>query len=88
MIKEGGMFRDGYDSRLDELRDASKGGKDWIAALQQREIERTGIKSLKVRFNSVFGYFIEVSNSNLGRCRPITRGNKRPWEEKGSSPRN
>jgi DNA mismatch repair protein MutS len=65
LIKEGGMFRDGYDPRLDELRGASRSGKDWIAALQQQEIERTGIKSLKVRFNSVFGYFIEVSNSNL-----------------------
>jgi DNA mismatch repair protein MutS len=66
LLKEGGMFREGYDARLDELRDASRSGKDWIAALQQREIERTGIKSLKVRFNSVFGYFIEISNSNLG----------------------
>ena len=65
LLKEGGMFRDGYDSALDELRMASRGGKDWIAALQQREIERTGIKSLKVRFNSVFGYFIEITNANL-----------------------
>ncbi len=66
LIKEGGMFREGYDSMLDELRSASSSGKDWIAALQQREIERTGIRSLKVRFNSVFGYFIEITNSNLG----------------------
>jgi DNA mismatch repair protein MutS len=65
LLKDGGMFRDGYDSALDELRTASKGGKDWIVALQQREIERTGIKSLKVRFNSVFGYFIEITNANL-----------------------
>jgi DNA mismatch repair protein MutS len=65
LLKEGGIFREGYDSTLDELRSASKSGKDWIAALQQREIERTGVKSLKVRFNSVFGYFIEISNSNL-----------------------
>jgi DNA mismatch repair protein MutS len=65
LLKEGGMFRDGYDSALDEMRSASGSGKDWIAALQQREIERTGIKSLKVRFNSVFGYFIEITNSNL-----------------------
>jgi DNA mismatch repair protein MutS len=65
LIKEGGMFRDGYDPILDEFRGASRSGKDWIAALQQREIERTGIKSLKVRFNSVFGYFIEITNSNL-----------------------
>jgi DNA mismatch repair protein MutS len=65
LLKEGGMFRDGYDPALDQLRAASNGGKDWIAALQQREIERTGIKSLKVRFNSVFGYFIEITNANL-----------------------
>jgi DNA mismatch repair protein MutS len=64
-LKDGGMFRDGYDTALDGLRTASKGGKEWIAALQQREVERTGIRSLKVRFNSVFGYFIEVTNANL-----------------------
>jgi DNA mismatch repair protein MutS len=64
-LKEGGIFRAGYDSGLDELRGASTSGKEWVAALQQREIERTGIKSLKVRFNSVFGYFIEVTNTNL-----------------------
>jgi DNA mismatch repair protein MutS len=65
LLKEGGIFRDGYDAALDELRDASKRGKDWIAALQQREIERTGIRSLKIRFTSVFGYFIEVTRANL-----------------------
>src|SRR6202023_1802981 len=64
-LKEGGIFRVGYESELDELRSASTSGKEWVAALQQREIERTGVKSLKVRFNSVFGYFIEISNSNL-----------------------
>ncbi|HXM28779.1 MAG TPA: DNA mismatch repair protein MutS, partial [Chthoniobacterales bacterium] len=64
-LKEGGIFRVSYDSELDEMRSASTSGKEWVAALQQREIERTGIKSLKVRFNSVFGYFIEVTNTNL-----------------------
>jgi DNA mismatch repair protein MutS len=64
-IKEGGMIRDGFDAALDELRDAQRGGKDWLAKLQQDEIERTGISSLKVRFNSVFGYYIEVTKSNL-----------------------
>ncbi|HXT42337.1 MAG TPA: DNA mismatch repair protein MutS, partial [Candidatus Angelobacter sp.] len=54
-VKEGGLIRDGFDAGLDELRNASRGGKDWIAKLQQDEIERTGIASLKVRFNSVFG---------------------------------
>ncbi|MDQ2867464.1 MAG: DNA mismatch repair protein MutS [Verrucomicrobiota bacterium] len=64
-LKEGDMFRDGYDAALDELRDASREGKHWINELQEREIEATGIKSLKVRFNSVFGYFIEITKSNL-----------------------
>jgi DNA mismatch repair protein MutS len=69
-VKEGGMIRDGFDAALDELRDATRGGKDWIAKLQQQEIERTGITSLKVRFNSVFGYYIEVTKSNLDRVPP------------------
>jgi DNA mismatch repair protein MutS len=64
-LKDGGIFRDGFDHDLDELRRASHDGKNWISALQEREIESTGIKSLKVRFNSVFGYFIEVTKSNL-----------------------
>jgi DNA mismatch repair protein MutS len=66
-IKEGGMIRDGFDPALDELRTAQRGGKDWIAKLQAEEIERTGISSLKVRFNSVFGYYIEVTKSNLDK---------------------
>jgi DNA mismatch repair protein MutS len=66
VLKEGGIFRDGFDSDLDELRQGSREGKTWIAQLQEREIAETGIKSLKVRFNSVFGYFIEVTKSNLG----------------------
>jgi len=65
-IREGGMIRPGFDPALDELRNASTEGKAWIAALQEREIARTGIKSLKVRFNAVFGYFIEVTTANLG----------------------
>src|SRR6185369_14307286 len=64
-LKEGGIFRDGFDPQLDELRQASRDGKNWISELQDREIARTGIKSLKVRFNSVFGYCIEVTKSNL-----------------------
>jgi DNA mismatch repair protein MutS len=65
VLKEGGIFRDGYDADLDELRRASREGKNWIGHLQEREIAATGIKSLKVRYNSVFGYFIEVTKSNL-----------------------
>jgi DNA mismatch repair protein MutS len=66
-IKEGGLIRDGFDPALDELRTAMRGGKDWIAKLQQDEITRTGIQSLKVRFNSVFGYYIEVTKANLDK---------------------
>ena len=69
-IKEGGMIRDGFDAALDELRDAQRGGKDWIAKLQADEITATGISSLKVRFNSVFGYYIEVTKSNLDKVPP------------------
>ena len=66
-IKEGGVIRKGYHAELDELRAAAHDGKQWIAELQAREIERTGIKSLKIRFNNVFGYFIEVTKANLGQ---------------------
>jgi DNA mismatch repair protein MutS len=69
-VKEGGMIRDGFDTALDELRTAQRGGKDWIAKLQADEIGRTGITSLKVRFNSVFGYYIEVTKSNLDKVPP------------------
>lgn len=69
-VKEGGLIRDGFDSGLDELRGAMRGGKDWIARLQQEEMTKTGIQSLKVRFNSVFGYYIEVTKSNLDKVPP------------------
>ena len=65
ILRDGGFVESGFDPALDELRAASLEGKGWIAALQEREIERTGIKSLKVRFTSVFGYFIEITKSNL-----------------------
>jgi DNA mismatch repair protein MutS len=64
-LKEGGIFRDGHDANLDTLRSASRDGKNWISQLQEREIAATGIKSLKVRYNSVFGYFIEITKANL-----------------------
>ncbi|MGD1088778.1 MAG: DNA mismatch repair protein MutS [Verrucomicrobiota bacterium] len=69
-VKEGGMIRDGFDSALDELRDARRGGRDWIARLQADQIECTGISSLKVRFNSVFGYYIEITKANLDKVPP------------------
>jgi len=64
-IKEGGIFRDGYTPHLDELRGAASEGKKWIADLQTKEVKDTGIKSLKVKYNAVFGYFIEVTKTNL-----------------------
>ena len=67
LLRDGGFVRKGYNARLDELRSASTEGKDWIAQLQEREAARTGIKSLKVRYNKVFGYFIEVTKSNLAQ---------------------
>jgi len=65
-LRDGGFIRDGFDPELDDLRAAAREGKNWIANLQEREIARTGIKSLKVRYTSVFGYFIEITKANLG----------------------
>ena len=62
-MKEGGMIRDGYDAQIDELRSARTDGKDWLADLEKREREKTGIHTLKVKFNRVFGYCIEVTNT-------------------------
>ncbi|MGG5253698.1 DNA mismatch repair protein MutS [Neobacillus sp. SM06] len=64
-LKEGNMIRDGYNAQLDQFRDASRNGKTWIAQLEQKEREKTGIKSLKVGYNRVFGYYIEVTRANL-----------------------
>ena len=66
-VNDGGMIKTGHSPELDELRQAATTGKNWIAALQQKEIERTGIPSLKVRYNSVFGYYLEVTKSNLAK---------------------
>lgn len=63
--KEGRMIKPGFNQELDELIAITHGGKDWLAALQQKEIERTGISSLKIKYNKIFGYYIEVTNSNL-----------------------
>ncbi|NPV26032.1 MAG: DNA mismatch repair protein MutS [Firmicutes bacterium] len=65
-VREGGIIKEGYHSEVDQLRRASRDGKQWLAGLEARERERTGIKSLKVGFNKVFGYYIEVTNPNLG----------------------
>jgi DNA mismatch repair protein MutS len=65
LARDGGAIRDGVDSELDELRGISRGGKEQIAAMETAERSRTGIGSLKIRFNRVFGYYIEVSKANL-----------------------
>jgi DNA mismatch repair protein MutS len=64
-VKEGGIIREGYSKELDEIRGIAGDAKQWIADLQRREVERTGIKSLKVGYNKVFGYYIEVTKANL-----------------------
>ncbi|WP_271001422.1 DNA mismatch repair protein MutS [Listeria seeligeri] len=63
-IREGGIIKDGYNSQLDTYRDASRNGKTWIAELERKERELTGIKTMKVGFNRVFGYYIEVTRAN------------------------
>jgi DNA mismatch repair protein MutS len=67
VLAEGGAIREGYDAELDELRDLRDGGKRYIATLQQRERDRTGIPSLKVGFNKVFGYYLEITNAHADK---------------------
>ena len=64
-IKEGYIIKEGYNSELDELKDLRKGGKDFVAKFENEERERTGIKNLKVGYNKVFGYYIEISKGNI-----------------------
>jgi DNA mismatch repair protein MutS len=66
-ILEGGLIRPGYNATLDEQRDLARGGKEWIARYQAREIERTGIASLKVGFNKVFGYYLEITAAQAAK---------------------
>ncbi|HWQ47796.1 MAG TPA: DNA mismatch repair protein MutS [Methanosarcina sp.] len=63
-VREGGMIKSGYSAELDELKDIASNSRQWIAKFQQKERERSGIKSLKVGYNKVFGYYIEVTNAN------------------------
>jgi DNA mismatch repair protein MutS len=63
LVSKGGVIADGYSPQLDELRNISRGGKDYLLEIQQRETEKTGISSLKVGFNNVFGYYLEVRNT-------------------------
>lgn len=66
-IRDGNTITDGYDPTIDELRKTSREGKNWIAAIEAKERDRTGIESLKVRYNQVFGYYIEITKANLAR---------------------
>ncbi len=67
-IKEGDVIREGYNEKLDELRFAARNGKDWIAQLEQKERELTGIKNLKIGYNRIFGYYIEITKSNIANA--------------------
>ncbi len=62
-IREGGMIQDGFDETIDMLRNAKRDGKQWLAELEEQDRERTGIKNLKIKYNKVFGYYFEVTNS-------------------------
>ncbi len=66
-IRDGGIFKDGYNPEVDRLRDASRSGKNWLAALEAEERAKTGIKSLKIGYNKVFGYYLEVTKANLSQ---------------------
>ena len=69
-LKEGGVFRDGYNATLDEVRKIANEGKNFVLSLEAKERERTGVKSLKIGYNRVFGYYIEVRNGNLDCIQP------------------
>ncbi len=62
-MKEGNIIRDGYNEEVDKLRRAKSDGKDWLAKLENDEREKTGIKNLRIKYNKVFGYYLEVTNS-------------------------
>jgi DNA mismatch repair protein MutS len=70
LLSEGGLIKDGYNSELDELRNLSRSGKSFITLLEKKERERTSISSLKIRYNKVFGYYIEVTRPNLPSVPP------------------
>jgi len=75
----------GADRELDELRELSRNSKQFLAQMEQRERQRTGIASLKVRFNSVFGYYLEISKANQHLAPPTTNA-ARPWSMPNASP--
>ena len=85
IAREGGMVRDGVDAELDELRGISRSGKQRIAGMEEAERARTGINSLKIRYNRVFGYYIEISKSNLANVPADYHGSRRLPAASGSS---
>ena len=79
-MKEGNIINDGYNEEVDKLRRAKSDGKDWLAKLENDEREKTGIKNLKIKYNKVFGYYLEVTRNgsgilytetDIGKCRKI-----------------
>jgi DNA mismatch repair protein MutS len=70
LVSDGGMFKDGYDQELDEARTIQKGGRDFIANMEIREKEKTGIKTLKIGYNKIFGYYIEISKAAAKEVKP------------------
>ena len=69
-LREGGIIRDGFNARLDELREIAKGGRQWMIDYQAKEAERTGISNLKIGFNKVFGYYVEITNAGRQKVPP------------------
>ncbi len=85
-ITDGGIFREGVYPELDQIRAGAQSAKEWIAGLEASERSRTGIGNLRVAFNRVFGYYIEVTRSNRRRSPPITCAS-RPWSAPSASSR-
>ncbi len=87
-LTEGGLIRRGHSAELDELITISEDGKGYLLRLEAREKERTGINSLKVRYNKVFGYYIEITKANLRRRpRRLPAASRPRWAASASSPR-
>ncbi len=80
LLSDGGTIRDGFHSELDQLRDISRNSRQYIAAIETRERSQTGIQSLKVRFNNVFGYYIEISKSQSDIRSGLLRTQANPGE--------
>ena len=84
---KGGMIPSGVNEELDELRNISQSGKSYLTKLQQIEAEKTGISSLKISFNNVFGYYLEVTNVHKTKCLKTGYANRHTPMQKGTSPR-